>query len=60
MTGRDFVFSLAFAAIWTVGMIWWTRAYTFPDIVVFWIFGEVVGFGWTLIMNRLGYFVEAK
>jgi hypothetical protein len=58
MTADDFVISLAFAVVWTVGMIWWFAAYTLKDIAIFWILGEIVGFGWVLIMTRLGYFAE--
>lgn len=55
MTAKDSTFSLAFAAIWTIGMIWWTGADAPRDIAIFWIFGEIVGFGWTLILNRLRF-----
>jgi hypothetical protein len=40
-------------------MILWCAAYTLKDIAIFWILGEIVGFGWVLIMTRLGYFAKA-
>jgi hypothetical protein len=49
---------VCFPSSTTVGMIWWCVAYTLRDIALFWIRGEIVGFGWVLIMTRLGYFAE--
>ena len=56
MTRKDVAISLGFGLFWAAFMVWWSSDYSPVNIAIFTVMGLILGFAWTWVMKRWGYF----
>ena len=53
---KTILISVGFGLFWAAFMVWWSSDFSPVNITIFTVMGLILGFAWTWLMKRFGYF----